>query len=87
MALVRFTKGVLWAHFFKRILSGEALEVFGDGTQQRDFLYIDDLTNGAISALKSEVNGVFNLAQDNQHQSTNSLMKSESPLGLTFPLR
>jgi len=35
------------AKFIKRALNGENLEIYGDGTQTRDFIYIDDLT-GAI---------------------------------------
>ncbi len=68
-----FHKGSVVAHFFKRILNGEMLEVYGDGTQQRDFLFIDDLTNGAINALKSEVNGVFQLGSG-QPTSINDLI-------------
>lgn len=52
-------KGSVVAHFFKKVLKGETLEVFGDGSQQRDFVYIDDLTNGIIQALGSTEAGVF----------------------------
>lgn len=31
------------AKFTKRVMDGEALEVYGDGTQTRDFIYIEDL--------------------------------------------
>ena len=68
-----FHKGSVVAHFFKRILNGEFLEVFGDGSQQRDFLYIDDLTNGAIAALNSEANGIFQLGSG-QPTSINDLI-------------
>lgn len=31
------------ARFVKRAMAGEVLEVYGDGTQTRDFVYVDDL--------------------------------------------
>ncbi|KKW29972.1 MAG: hypothetical protein A3K06_01020 [Candidatus Doudnabacteria bacterium RIFCSPHIGHO2_01_52_17] len=39
--------------FIKQALAGEPLSVFGDGTQTRDFVYIDDNINASILALLS----------------------------------
>ena len=36
-------KGSVVAKFIRQALAGEILEVFGDGTQTRDFIYVDDL--------------------------------------------
>ncbi len=36
-------KGSVVAKFVKRAMSGEVLEVYGDGTQTRDFIYVEDL--------------------------------------------
>ena len=51
-------------NFIKALLSGEGLEVFGDGTQSRDFIYVDDLCDAISRALTSkDVRGeVFQLA-------------------------
>jgi len=38
--------------FIKWIKEGSPLEIFGDGSQQRDFTYIDDIARGTIKALK-----------------------------------
>jgi len=38
--------------FIKWIDEGKPLELFGDGTQSRDFTYIDDIASGTINALK-----------------------------------
>lgn len=56
-----FHKGSVVAAFFKKILSGEALEVFGDGSQTRDYVFVDDVCRGIVQSLKSDVVGVFQL--------------------------
>ena len=56
-----FHKGSVVAHFFKRILAGEDLVVYGDGSQKRDFLYAGDLVEGIRRAMESEATGVFQL--------------------------
>ena len=37
--------------FIKAIAEGEPITVFGDGTQQRDFTYVDDIARGTVAAL------------------------------------
>ena len=36
-------KGSVVAKFIRQALAGETLEIYGDGTQTRDFIYVDDL--------------------------------------------
>jgi UDP-glucose 4-epimerase len=43
-------KSSVVAKFIRRALNGETLEIFGDGTQTRDFIYIDDLIEAAMLA-------------------------------------
>ena len=37
--------------FLRCIAEGEPITVFGDGTQQRDFTYVDDIARGTVAAL------------------------------------
>jgi UDP-glucuronate 4-epimerase len=37
--------------FTKQILAGEAIKIFNDGKQRRDFTYIDDIVKGTLAAL------------------------------------
>jgi UDP-glucose 4-epimerase len=46
-------QGVI-AVFIHNILSGKPLEVWGDGAQLRDYLYIEDAINAFIAVLKKE---------------------------------
>jgi UDP-glucose 4-epimerase len=52
--------------FVRRALSGEPITVFGDGAQQRDCLYVDDVVECLLLAARStEATGeVFNVGND-----------------------
>ena len=43
-------KSSVVAKFIRRALIGEILEIYGDGTQTRDFIFIDDLIDAVILA-------------------------------------
>lgn len=45
-------KNSIVAKFFKLALAGEPLEIYGDGTQTRDFLYVDDLIRAVRLAVE-----------------------------------
>lgn len=49
------------AIFGELLLQGERPTVFGDGTQTRDFVYIDDLIEAVMAASVAEVEGPINL--------------------------
>jgi UDP-glucose 4-epimerase len=60
--------------FIRRALAGEALEVFGDGSQQRDCLFVDDVVECLLRAATApDVTGeVFNIGND-EHLSLHEL--------------
>jgi nucleoside-diphosphate-sugar epimerase len=47
--------------FIKWIDEGTPIELFGDGTQSRDFTYVDDIARGTIAAMKPLGYEVINL--------------------------
>jgi UDP-glucose 4-epimerase len=57
-------KNSVVAKFIKQSFSGETLEIYGDGKQTRDFIYIDDLIQAIrLAATKDGVGGeVFQIA-------------------------
>ena len=57
-------KSSVVAKFIHRILRGEALEIYGDGKQTRDFIYIDDLVDAVmLAATRPGIGGeVFQIA-------------------------
>jgi UDP-glucuronate 4-epimerase len=68
--------------FIKWIDEGTPLELFGDGTQSRDFTYVDDIARGTIAALKPVGYEIFNLGGGNNPVSLNWIIEQlESLLG------
>jgi UDP-glucuronate 4-epimerase len=51
--------------FADKLLKGEALPVFGDGNQARDFTFVDDIAEGTILAAKSTGYEIMNLGGGN----------------------
>jgi UDP-glucose 4-epimerase len=54
-------------YWFRLVLSDQELTIFGDGTQRRDFNYVDDAVNAfLLAAAREEANGqVYNLGYSN----------------------
>lgn len=50
--------------FVRRIAEGEPIVVYGDGSQERDFTYVDDIARGTVAALGLSGFEVVNLGGD-----------------------
>ncbi|MTI80523.1 MAG: NAD-dependent epimerase/dehydratase family protein [Firmicutes bacterium] len=56
-------KSSVVAKFIKEALAGETLEIYGDGGQTRDFIYIKDLISAIMLSVQNDVGGeVFQIA-------------------------
>ncbi|MBQ6098620.1 MAG: NAD-dependent epimerase/dehydratase family protein [Methanobrevibacter sp.] len=49
-------------NFISSLLEGKQPEIYGDGEQTRDFVFIDDVVKANINAAKSDYNGIINVA-------------------------
>lgn len=56
-----YHKGSVVAAFFKQILQGKPLIVYGDGSQVRDYVFVGDLCEGILRGIESEVTGPVQL--------------------------
>ena len=74
-----FHKGSVVAAFFKRILKGEALTVYGDGEQTRDFVYVEDLCRGIVEGITRPGSGVFQLGSG-RPLTVNALISAMTPV-------
>lgn len=48
--------------FINNAIRNKDLVIYGDGTQTRDFLYVDDVVNANIAAINSNKNGTYNIS-------------------------
>lgn len=46
--------------FLKNIKENKKIEIFGDGSQTRDFIFIDDVVDIILKSIKSDKSGIFN---------------------------
>jgi UDP-glucose 4-epimerase len=58
----RMRSNMVIAIFARKALQREPLTVFGDGMQGRCFIYVEDLAEGNVAAIKGKKNEVYNLA-------------------------
>lgn len=67
--------------FMKAILEGREIEIYGDGTQMRDFTYVDDVVRANILAAEKGVTGeVYNIGGGNKIQIRNLIQSIEKIL-------
>jgi UDP-glucuronate 4-epimerase len=69
--------------FTKKILAGEPIDQFGDGTTRRDYTYIDDIIQGVMAALdyKGPMFDIFNLGESDTIQLKDLIGAIENALG------
>lgn len=67
--------------FIKWIDEGKTMEVFGDGSQSRDFTYVDDIADGTVRAIKPLGFKVINLGGDEPHTLKEAISLIEKYLG------
>ena len=58
--------GRVVSNFICQSLLNESITIYGDGSQTRSFCYVDDLINGFISIMESNVTGPINLGNPNE---------------------
>lgn len=47
--------------YIRAIMQTRSVVIFGDGSQSRDFVFVDDICNAIVSAITSQQTGVFQL--------------------------
>lgn len=75
--------------FVSDVFQGLASPVYGDGSQQRDFTYIDDITAGVIAALDRPPEGdrphrIYNLGNDRPNTLNRMIELIEAECGRTL---
>jgi nucleoside-diphosphate-sugar epimerase len=73
--------------FVRQIAEGEPLTVFGDGTQSRDFTYVDDIARGTVAALRPVGYEVVNLGGDRPVEIKTVIQQIANHFGKTPTIR
>ncbi|MBF0122073.1 MAG: SDR family NAD(P)-dependent oxidoreductase [Candidatus Omnitrophica bacterium] len=66
--------------FTKMIDEGKPMDVFGDGSQSRDFTYVDDIARGTIKAIKNVGFKIINLGENDPYTLTHMISLIEKNL-------
>ena len=67
--------------FIEWIAEGVPLIIYGDGSQERDFTYVDDIARGAVAALQPVGFDVINLGGDNPVALIEVISRLEEQIG------
>ena len=67
--------------FVQRISEGQPITVFGDGSQTRDFTYVDDIARGVVAALQPVGYAIINLGSDKPTQLSDAIRLVERLTG------
>ena len=74
--------------FCRALLRGDEIPVFGDGTQSRDFTYIDDAVEANVRAWRSSApQGVYNVGGGSQVEVREAIAILEDALGTEAKIR
>ncbi|QKE65461.1 NAD-dependent epimerase/dehydratase family protein [Aquipseudomonas campi] len=75
-------KSSVIAKFIRQALSGQVCEVYGDGAQTRDFIYIDDLVRAIVMAFNAPLGGeIFQIASGGELSVSEAIDEVSSALG------
>jgi len=67
--------------FIFKIMKGEPIEIYGDGTQSRDFTYVDDIAEGTVRAIKPLGYEIINLGGSHPYKLLEVVELIETYLG------
>ncbi|QOR66402.1 GDP-mannose 4,6-dehydratase [Cytobacillus suaedae] len=68
-------EGGVVSSFITRLLDNKPLHVYGDGTQTRDFIYVEDIAEGIYQSVVNDLSGIYNLSS-NEQTSVNEMIEA-----------
>ncbi|ELZ31438.1 nucleoside-diphosphate-sugar epimerase (UDP-glucose 4-epimerase) [Halogeometricum pallidum JCM 14848] len=69
------------AQFAHKIANGERPELFGDGSQTRDFTHVDDIVRGLVLAAEHQLQGIYNLGTSESYSFNEMVSMINDALG------
>ena len=68
--------------FIRALLEGRPIVMYGDGTQTRDFTFVDDIVEGLVRAPKAPAGSVMNIGGGNRVSLAEAIATLETVTGL-----
>ncbi|MEM2918877.1 MAG: GDP-mannose 4,6-dehydratase [Candidatus Altiarchaeota archaeon] len=68
--------------FLNKLINGEKPTIYGNGSQTRDFIYIDDVVNANILAIGKKISGEFNISTNKETSIIALYKKIQKILGI-----
>ncbi|MGX6443165.1 NAD-dependent epimerase/dehydratase family protein [Neobacillus sp. K501] len=59
-------EGGVISTFIEKIINNEEITIFGDGTQTRDFIFVEDVAEAIYRSVKKNVSGLMNLSTNTE---------------------
>jgi UDP-glucuronate decarboxylase len=85
---MRLDDGRVVTNFLLQALRGEALTVYGDGSQTRSFCYVDDLIEGFVRVLAAPTNlGPVNLGNPQEFTMLELAQAVQAEVGMVTPIQ
>lgn len=73
------------AQFAEKVAAGNSPTIYGDGTQTRDFIHVDDVVNGLIHAGDRASAGIYNIGTGESHSFNQVVDGINQVLGTDVP--
>lgn len=71
-------------HLSRQIKAGKKPRIFKHGEQKRDFVYVKDIVQGTLQALKAKESGIYNLGSGEARSFNELIEVLNNSLGTTF---
>lgn len=74
--------------FLSKVMKGEPIEIHGDGTQTRTFTYVDDIIEGIVKAIESNIwNEIINITTEEETSVLQLAQLAMKIVGKEVPLK
>ena len=73
--------------FIRAALEGSPIDLYGDGSQTRDFTFVDDVVDGLVAAPAASPGSVFNLGGGSRVSLAQAIETLESVVGRPVHIR
>ena len=73
------------AQFAEKIADGESPQIYGDGTQTRDFTHVEDVVDATIRAAENDLSGIYNVGTGEQYAFDTVVEMLNDELGTDVP--